>query len=104
MLDCIFVKVRENSTVINKTVYVAIGINSEGYKDVLGLWLEKTEGAKFWLSVLTELKNRGVQDVLIACVDGLKGFPEAIEAVFPRATVQTCVTRMRALHDVHMVR
>ena len=66
MLDCIFVKVRENSTVINKAVYVAIGINSEGYKDVLGLWLEKTEGAKFWLSVLTELKNRGVQDVLIA--------------------------------------
>lgn len=96
MLDCIFVKVRENSTVINKAVYVAIGINSEGYKDVLGLWLEKTEGAKFWLSVLTELKNRGVQDVLIACVDGLKGFPEAIEAVFPRATVQTCI--------VHMVR
>ena len=96
VLDCIFVKVRENNTVINKAVYVAIGINSEGYKDVLGLWLEKTEGAKFWLSVLTELKNRGVQDVLIACVDGLKGFPEAIEAVFPRATVQTCI--------VHMVR
>ena len=66
MLDCIFVKVRENSTVINKAVYVAIDVNSEGYKDVLGLWLEKTEGAKFWLSVLTELKNRGVQDVLIA--------------------------------------
>jgi putative transposase len=94
VLDCIFVKVRENSTVINKAVYVAIGINSEGYKDVLGLWLEKTEGAKFWLSVLTELKNRGVQDVLIACMDGLKGFPEAIEAVFPRATVQTCIVYM----------
>ena len=68
VLDCIFVKVRENHAIINKAVYVAIGVNSEGYKDVLGLWLEKTEGAKFWLSVLTELKNRGVQDVLIACV------------------------------------
>jgi putative transposase len=96
VLDCIFIKVRENNSVINKAVYVAIGINSEGYKDVLGLWLEKTEGAKFWLSVLTELKNRGMQDVLIACVDGLKGFPEAIEAVFPKAVVQTCI--------VHLVR
>jgi putative transposase len=96
VLDCIFVKVRENHAIINKAVYVAIGVNSEGYKDVLGLWLEKTEGAKFWLSVLTELKNRGVQDVLIACVDGLKGFPEAIEAVSPKAVVQTCI--------VHMVR
>ena len=66
MLDCIFVKAQENNTVVNKAVYVAIGINAEGFKDVLGLWLEKTEGAKFWLSVLTELKNRGVQDVLIA--------------------------------------
>ena len=66
VLDCIFVKARENNTVVNKAVYVAIGINAEGFKDVLGLWLEKTEGAKFWLSVLTELKNRGVQDVLIA--------------------------------------
>jgi putative transposase len=96
VLDCIFIKVRENHAIINKAVYVAIGVNSEGYKDVLGLWLEKTEGAKFWLSVLTELKNRGVQDVLIACVDGLKGFPEAIEAIFPKAVVQTCI--------VHMVR
>lgn len=96
ILDCIFVKIRENNTVMNKAVYVAIGINAEGYKDVLGLWIEKTEGAKFWLSVLTELKNRGIHDVLIACVDGLKGFPEAIEAVFPRATVQTCI--------VHLVR
>jgi putative transposase len=96
VLYCILVKVRENHAIINKAVYVVIGVNSEGYKDVLGLWLEKTEGAKFWLSVLTELKNRGVQDVLIACVDGLKGFPEAIEAVFPKAVVQTCI--------VHMVR
>lgn len=94
VLDCIFVKVRENNAIINKAVYVAIGVNSEGYKDVLGLWLERTEGAKFWLSVLTELKNRGVQDVLIACVDGLKGFPEAIEAVFPKAVVQTCIVHM----------
>jgi putative transposase len=96
VLDCIFIKVRENNAIINKAVYVAIGVNAEGYKDVLGLWLEKTEGAKFWLGVLTELKNRGVQDVLIACVDGLKGFPEAIETVFPNAVVQTCI--------VHMVR
>ena len=96
VLDCIFVKIRESNTVINKAVYVIIGINSEGFKDVLGLWFEKTEGAKFWLSILTDLKNRGVHDVFIACVDGLKGFPEAIEAVFPRATVQTCI--------VHMVR
>jgi putative transposase len=94
ILDCIFIKVRDNGQVSNKAVYVAIGISLEGYKDVLGLWLEKTEGAKFWLSILTELKHRGVKDVLIACVDGLKGFPEAIEAVFPRATVQTCIVHL----------
>lgn len=94
-LDCIHVKVREG-TVRVKAVYMAIGISMSGEKEVLGLWLAQTEGAKFWLQVVTELRNRGVQDVFIACVDGLKGFPEAIEAVFPRTTVQLCV--------VHMVR
>ncbi|KZE27741.1 IS256 family transposase [Crenobacter luteus] len=94
-LDCIHVKVREG-TVRVKAVYLAIGITMEGEKEVLGLWLAQNEGAKFWLQVVTELRNRGVQDVFIACVDGLKGFPEAIEAVFPRATVQLCI--------VHLVR
>ena len=94
-LDCIHVKVREG-TVRVKAVYLAIGITMEGEKEVLGLWLAQSEGAKFWLQVVTELRNRGVQDFFIACVDGLKGFPEAIEAVFPKATVQLCI--------VHMVR
>jgi len=94
-LDCIHVKVREG-TVRVKAVYMAIGITMSGEKEVLGLWLAQTEGAKFWLQVITELRNRGVQDIFIACVDGLKGFPEAIEAVFPRTTVQLCI--------VHMVR
>jgi putative transposase len=94
-LDCIYVKVRDGS-VRSKAVYLAIGVNMAGEKEVLGLWLAQTEGAKFWLQVVTELRNRGVKDILIACVDGLKGFPEAIESVFPRATVQLCI--------VHMVR
>ena len=80
----------------NKAVYLALGINLEGVKEVLGLWIEQTEGAKFWLKVMTELRNRGVNDVLITVVDGLKGFPEAITSVFPEAQVQTCI--------VHMVR
>ncbi|MBU2714513.1 IS256 family transposase, partial [Zooshikella harenae] len=79
-LDCIMVKVRQDKRVVNKAVYVALGVNLEGQKELLGLWLGEQEGAKFWLSVLTELQNRGVQDILIACVDGLKGFPEAINA------------------------
>lgn len=95
-LDCIHVKVRDSGTVRNKAIYLAIGINMHGEKEVLGLWIAQTEGAKFWLSVVTELKNRGLQDIFIACVDGLKGFPEAIEAVYPLATVQLCI--------VHMVR
>ena len=95
-LDALMVKCRDNGHVINKAVYLAIGINLDGAKEVLGLWMAQTEGAKFWLSVVTELKNRGVQDIFIACVDGLKGFPEAIEAVFPKAVVQLCI--------VHMVR
>ena len=95
-LDCIHVKVRDAGAVRNKAVYLAIGVNMEGHKEVLGLWISQTEGAKFWLQVVTELKNRGVQDIFIACVDGLKGFPEAIEAVYPEAIVQLCI--------VHMVR
>ena len=95
-LDAIRVKVRHNSTVINKSVYLAIGVTMDGQKDVLGMWVAETEGAKFWLHVVTELKNRGVKDIFIACVDGLKGFPEAIEAVFPNTQVQLCI--------VHMVR
>jgi putative transposase len=94
-LDCIHVKVREGAVRV-KAVYLAIGVNLAGEKEVLGLWLAQTEGAKFWLQVVTELRNRGVQDIFIACVDGLKGFPEAIEAVFPQAAVQLCI--------VHMVR
>ena len=94
-LDCIHVKVREGAVRV-KAVYLAIGITMQGNKEVLGLWLAQTEGAKFWLQVVTELRNRGVQDILIACVDGLKGFPAAIEAVFPRTVVQLCI--------VHMVR
>ena len=94
-LDCIHVKVRDGA-VRAKAVYLAIGITLAGEKEVLGLWLSQNEGAKFWLQVVTELKNRGVQDIFVACVDGLKGFPEAIEAVFPATTVQLCI--------VHMVR
>lgn len=95
-LDCIVVKVRQHSTVINKSVYLALGVNLDGQKELLGLWIAQTEGAKFWLSVMTELKNRGVQDILITCVDGLKGFPEAIASVYPHTNIQLCI--------VHMVR
>jgi putative transposase len=90
-LDALFVKIRHNGRVENRAVFVAIGIDWSGKKDVLGLWTSPTEGAKFWLAVLTEIKNRGVKDVLIFCVDGLKGFPEAIESVFPQADVQQCI-------------
>lgn len=95
-LDALMVKMRHEGQVDNRAVYVAIGIDLEGRKDVLGLWTSAHEGAKFWLQVLTELNNRGMKDVFIACVDGLKGFPEAIEAVFPQAKVQLCI--------VHLVR
>ncbi len=95
-LDCIHAKVRDAGAVRVKAVYLALGVNLDGAKELLGLWVAQTEGAKFWLQVVTELKNRGVQDIFIACVDGLKGFPEAIEAVFPKTTVQLCI--------VHMVR
>ena len=95
-LDCLHVKVRDGGTVRMKAIYLALGINLSGEKEVLGLWIAQTEGAKFWLQVMTELKNRGLQDILIACVDGLKGFPEAIETVYPNTTIQLCI--------VHLVR
>ncbi len=82
-LDCIVLKTRQDKQVINKAVYLALGVNMDGHKELLGLWLSENEGAKFWLNVLTELQNRGVKDILIACVDGLKGFPDAINTTFP---------------------
>ena len=90
-LDCIVVKIRQDKKVINKAVYLALGVNLEGHKELLGLWLSENEGAKFWLNVLTELQNRGVKDILIACVDGLKGFPDAIGTVFPDTRIQLCI-------------
>ena len=93
-LDAIILKVRDNGQVKNKALYLAVGITMNGDKEVLGMWMSLNEGAKFWLSVVTELKNRGVQDILIACVDGLKGFPEAIGSVFPSTQVQLCVVHM----------
>jgi putative transposase len=90
-LDAMMVKVREDRSVQNRACYTAVGVNCDGDREVLGIWWQDTEGAKFWLSVLNDLKRRGVADVLICCVDGLKGFPEAIEATFPKAWVQTCV-------------
>jgi putative transposase len=95
-LDALYVGIREEGTVKKKAVYVALGTTLEGQREVLGLWIQRTEGAHFWLQVLTELKNRGVQDILFACCDGLTGFPQAIETAFPKAIVQTCI--------VHMVR
>lgn len=92
--DALHVKIRDEGTVKNKAVYLALGVLPDGTKDILGLWIEQTEGAKFWLKVMTELKNRGVGDVLIAVVDGLKGFPEAINAVFPQAQIQTCIVHL----------
>ncbi len=95
-MDALQVKIRDGAHVVNKAVHLAIGVTLAGNKDVLGIWLGQTEGAKLWLQIVTELKNRGVKDIFIACVDGLKGFPEAIETVFPQAQVQLCI--------VHMVR
>ena len=95
-LDCIVVKIRQDKQVINKSIYLALGVTMEGQKELLGLWMSENEGAKFWLNVLTELQNRGVEDILIACVDGLKGFPDAINSAFPNTQIQLCI--------VHMVR
>lgn len=94
--DGFVVKVRHDGFVRNRTIHIVLGINMQGHKEVLGLWVAESEGAKFWLSVINQLRQRGVRDILIASVDGLKGFPEAIEAAFPRTIVQTCI--------VHMVR
>jgi len=90
-LDCLVVRSRDSGVVQNKSVYLALGINTDGEKELLGLWMAQTEGAKFWLSVMNELKNRGVDDIFIACCDGLKGFPEAIETVYPKTQVQLCI-------------
>ena len=95
-LDALVVRSRASGAVQNKSVYLALGINMEGEKELLGLWMAETEGAKFWLSVMTELKNRGLNDIFIACTDGLKGFPEAIESVYPETQIQLCI--------VHQVR
>lgn len=95
-LDALRIKIRSNNQIVNKAVYLAIGVTMEGTKEVLGMWSADTEGAKFWLQIVTELKSRGVKDIFIACVDGLKGFPEAIEAVYPQTQVQLCM--------VHLVR
>ncbi len=93
-LDAIRVKVRDEGFVRNKAIYIALGILPDGTKEILGIWIEQTEGAKFWLRVVNELKHRGVQDILIAVVDGLEGFPEAINAAFPQTIVQTCIVHL----------
>lgn len=93
-LDCIVLKIRQDKQVINKSVYLALGVNMEGRKELLGMWLSENEGAKFWLSVLTEIQNRGVKNILIACVDGLKGFPDAINTVYPETQIQLCIVHM----------
>ncbi len=92
--DALRINVREDNRVVNKAVYVALGVDIDGNRDVLGLWIDDNEGAKFWLKVISEIQNRGVQDILIACVDGLKGFPEAIETIFPHTEVQVCIVHM----------
>src|SRR5579875_2119920 len=93
-LDALVLKIRDNGSVVRKACYLALAISLDGDREVLGMWFQDTEGAKFWMQVLSELKHRGVSDILIACVDGLKGFPEAIEAIFPKTTVQTCIVHL----------
>jgi putative transposase len=93
-LDALVLKIRDGASVQRRACYLALGVGVDGDRDVLGLWFQDTEGAKFWMQVLSELKHRGVRDILIACVDGLKGFPDAIEAVFPQTTVQTCIVQL----------
>ena len=93
-LDALVLKIREGGTVQRRACYLALGVTVEGERDVLGMWFQETEGAKFWMQVLSELKQRGVQDILLCCVDGLKGFPEAIEAIYPSTTVQTCIVHL----------
>ena len=93
-LDALVLKIREGGTVQRRACYLALGVTVEGERDVLGMWFQETEGAKFWMQVLSELKQRGVADILLCCVDGLKGFPEAIEAIYPNTTVQTCIVHL----------
>jgi putative transposase len=93
-LDCMVLKIREGGTVQRRALYLALGVTLDGERDVLGMWFQETEGAKFWMQVLNDLKTRGVRDILIACVDGLTGFPDAIEAIFPKTTVQTCIVHL----------
>ena len=93
-LDCMVLKIRDGGSVQRRALYLALGVTLEGDRDVLGMWFQETEGAKFWMQVLADLKHRGVQDILICCVDGLTGFPEAIEAIFPKTTVQTCIVHL----------
>jgi len=95
-LDALVVKIRDKGVVQNKAVYLVVGVGLDGSKDILGMWIQQTEGAKFWMTILTELRNRGVQDVLVLCADGLTGLPQAVSAVFPQTVFQTCI--------VHMVR
>ena len=90
-LDAMYFKVRSNGKIVNKAVYICLGYTLEGYKDILGIWVDETEGAKFWLSICNDLKNRGVKKILIACMDGLKGLPQAIKTVFPTVDIQTCI-------------
>jgi putative transposase len=93
-LDCMVLKIRQDGTVQRRALYLALGVTLDGDRDVLGMWFQETEGAKFWMQVLNDLKQRGVRDILICCVDGLTGFPEAIEAIFPKTTVQTCLVHL----------
>ena len=93
-LDALVLKIREGGTVQRRACYLALGVSVEGERDVLGMWFQESEGAKFWMQVVSELKQRGVQDILVCCVDGLKGFPEAIEAIYPTTTVQTCIVHL----------
>jgi len=102
-LDALVLKIREGGTVQRRAWYLALGVTVEGERDVLGMWFQETEGAKFWMQVLSELKQRGVSDILLCCVDGLKGFPEAIEAIFPATTVQTCIVHL-IRHSLRYVR
>lgn len=90
-LDAMYFKVRSNGKIVNKAVYICLGYTMEGYKDILGIWVDEAEGAKFWLGICNDLKNRGVKEILIACMDGLKGLPQAIQTVFPSANIQTCI-------------
>lgn len=93
-LDALVVKIRDKGVVTNKSVYLAVGVKSDGHKEVLGMWIQRTEGAKFWLAILNELKQRGLKDILILCADGLTGLPDAVEAAYPQAIFQTCIVHM----------